>query len=245
MQQDLEDKKNEIIIEGLEKKIKDHEGTLEKKDFILQTMEGSLVEAQAEIARLNSELSMEKKNFEAKLEAEDEKNSNLRKSLKELQEKCVDFGNQCLQRLKQVFNSIGASADKFSPSVENLPETFEHIEGEVDALDEVIASRGTAAAFMKSGCTHGNIVNRPNFSLSPADLIDIPSLAQSIGNRFITQIWVKGGRKMAGDEARSHLKPVKTCACYFTFFLNSALLSYRFNMYRMTMLRNNEPKLDR
>jgi hypothetical protein len=96
MQQDLEDKKNEIIIEGLEKNIKDHEATLEKKDFVLQTTEGSLAEDQAEIARLNSELSMEKKNFEAKLEAEAEKNSNLRKSLKELQEKCVDFGNQCL-----------------------------------------------------------------------------------------------------------------------------------------------------
>jgi predicted nuclease with TOPRIM domain len=82
---------------------------------------------------------MEKKNFKAKLEAEAEKNLNLRKSLKELQEKCVDFGNQCLQRLKQVFISVGASAEKFSPSVENLPETFEHIEGEVDALDEVIA----------------------------------------------------------------------------------------------------------
>jgi hypothetical protein len=31
MQQDLEDKKNEVIIEGLEKKIKDHEATLEKR----------------------------------------------------------------------------------------------------------------------------------------------------------------------------------------------------------------------
>ena len=47
-------------------------------------MEGSLAEAQAKIARLNSELSMEKKNFKAKLEAEAEKNSNLRKSLKDL-----------------------------------------------------------------------------------------------------------------------------------------------------------------
>jgi chromosome segregation ATPase len=174
MQQDLEDKKNEVIIECLEKKIKDHEATLEKKDFVLQTMEGSLAEAQAEIARLNSELSMEKKIFEAKLEAEAKKNSNLRKSLKELQEKCVDFGNRCLQRLKQVFNSVGAGAEKFSPSVENLPKTFEHIEGEVDALDEVIAghadfcallaSRGTSVAFIKSGCEHGKIVNRPNFS---------------------------------------------------------------------------------
>jgi hypothetical protein len=143
----------------------------------------------------------------------------LQKSLKELQDKCLDFGNRCVQRLKDVFHSIGASSDKFTPSVENPPSTFEYIEGEVDALDEVIAghadfctllaSRGTATAFLKTGCTHGKIVNRPNFSLSPADLIDIPSLARSIGNRFMTQIWINGGRKMAGDEARSHLKAVR------------------------------------
>jgi chromosome segregation ATPase len=194
MQQDLEDKKNEVIIEGLEKNIKDHEAALEKKDFVLQTMEGSLVEAQAEIARLNSELSMksksfeqEKKNFKTKLEAEVEKSSNLQKSLKDLQEKCLGFGTWCIQWLKQVFNSVGASSKKFKPSVKDLPSTFDHIEGEVDALDEVIAghryfcallaSRGTAVAFMKAGCTYGNIVNRPNFSLSPADLDDITGLA--------------------------------------------------------------------
>ena len=56
MQQDLEDKKNEIIIEGLENKIKDYEAYLEKKDFLLQAMEGSLAEAQAENTRLNGEL---------------------------------------------------------------------------------------------------------------------------------------------------------------------------------------------
>jgi hypothetical protein len=142
----------------------------------------------------------------------------LQKSLKELQDKCLDFGTRCVQRLKQVFNSVGVSSEKFKPSVENLPGTFDHIEGEVDALDEVIAghgdfcallaSRGTPVAFMKAGCTHGNIVNRPNFSLSPADLNDIPGLARSIGNRFVTQIWAKGGQNLAGDEARSHLKPV-------------------------------------
>jgi hypothetical protein len=209
----------------LESKIKDHEAALEKKDFILQTMEGSLAEAQTKIARLNSELStksesfeQEKKSFDAKLKAEVEKSSNLQKSLKELQDKCLGFDNRCVQRLKQVFNSVGASSEKFEPLVEDLPDTFEHIEGEVDALDEVIArhddfcallaSRGTSVAFMKTGCTHGKIVNRPNFSLSPADLTDIPSLARSIGNRFKTQIWTKGGRNLAGDEAQSHLKPV-------------------------------------
>jgi hypothetical protein len=160
----------------------------------------------------------EKKNLETSLKTEIEKNSNLQKSLKELQEKCLNSGSRCVQRLKDVFHSIEASSDKFTPSAENLPSTLEYIEGEVDALDEVIAghvdfcallaSRGTATAFLKAGCTHGKIV-RPNFSLSPADFVDIPSLARSIGNRFMTQIWVNGGRKMAGDEARSHLKPVR------------------------------------
>jgi hypothetical protein len=244
MQQDLEDKKNEATIEDLEKKIRDHEAALEKKDFAFQSMEGSLAEAKAKIDRLNSELLLksekfeqEKKDLETKLEAEIEKSSNLEKSLKELRDKCLDFGNRCMQRLKRVFNSVGASSEKFKPSVEDLPSTFEYIEGEADALDEVIArhadfcallaSRGTATAFIKTGCTHGKIVNRPNFGLSPADLIDIPSLARSIGNRFITQIWINGGRKMAGDEARSHLKPLQNL--YSLFYLLLELCTFAYN----------------
>jgi hypothetical protein len=179
-------------------------------------MEGLLAEAQAKIARLNSELlaktenfEQEKQKFDAKFAAEVEKSSNLHKSLKEFQDKCLDFGNRCVQRLKQVFNSVGASSEKFKPSAEDLPGTFYAL----------LASWGTAVAFMKTGCTHGKIVNRPNFSLSPVDLIDIPSLARSIGNRFITQIWTKGGRNLAGDEARSHLKPVINSYLMLTFSL--------------------------
>jgi chromosome segregation ATPase len=141
MQRDLEDKKHEVIIEGLESKIKDHAAALEKKDFELQTVESLLVEAEAKIAKLNSELlsksesfKQEKKKLDAKFEAEVEKSSNLQKSLKELQDKCLDFGNRCLQRLKLVFNSVGASSEKFNPSVEDLLGTFKHIECEVDAL---------------------------------------------------------------------------------------------------------------
>jgi predicted nucleic acid-binding Zn-ribbon protein len=236
MQQDLEDEKNkatikdlenkvkdhkaalvkkDFVIQDLENKVKDHEAALEKKDFVIHSIEGSLAEAQAEIDRLNNELlikseksEQEKKNLETNLKPKIEKSSSLQKSLKKLQDKCLDFGNRCVQRLKDVFHSIGASSDKFTSSVENLPSTFEYIEGEVDALDEVIAghadfcallaSRGTATAFLKTGCTHGKIVNRPNFSLSPADLIDIPNLARSIGNKFMTQIWINGGRQCWG-----------------------------------------------
>jgi hypothetical protein len=84
MQQDLEDKKNEIIIEGLENKIKESEASLEKKDFLLQAMEGSLAEAQAENARLNRDLrqksesfEQERKSLQTKYEAEVAENTKL------------------------------------------------------------------------------------------------------------------------------------------------------------------------
>jgi ElaB/YqjD/DUF883 family membrane-anchored ribosome-binding protein len=87
MQQDFKDKKNEIIIEGLENKIKDFEASLENKDFLLQAAEGSLAEAQAENAKLSKELlnarttlkeksecfEQESKELQAKSEAEVEK----------------------------------------------------------------------------------------------------------------------------------------------------------------------------
>jgi hypothetical protein len=176
-------------------------------------------------ARLNRELlqksesfEQERKNLQTKFEAEAVENSKLKQSMKELWDICLDFGSRCVQRLKKVFNSVGASAEKFSPSVENISGTFEHIEGKVEALDEVIAghgdfcallaSRGTAVAFLKAGCTHAKIVNRPTFSISSTDLVDIPGEARSIGSRFITQIWAKGGWDLADDEAQSLLKSV-------------------------------------
>jgi chromosome segregation ATPase len=187
-------KKKDFTIQDLEMMVKEHEGALEKKDFVIQSMEGSLAEIQTENNSLKNELlqqsekfEQQKKYLEVRLKTEVDKNSILQKSFKELQEKCLSFGSRCVQRLKDVFHSVEASSAKFTPSADNLPSTLEYIEGEIDAFDEVIgghadfcalvASRGTATAFLKDGYTHGNIVNRPNFNLSASDLIDIPSLA--------------------------------------------------------------------
>jgi hypothetical protein len=156
--------------------------------------------------------------------------------LKDLHDVCLNFGSRCVQRLKEVFSSVGASSEDITPSSKDIPNTLKHIENEVDALDEVIAghgdfcallaSRGTATAFLKAGCTHAKTVNIPTFSLSPSDLIDIPSEAQSIGNRFITQIWAKGGRELAGDEARNLLKPVRNL-----YLLLALILIITFTLY--------------
>jgi chromosome segregation ATPase len=127
IQQDLEDKKHEAIIESLESKIKDQSAALEKKDFELQTTEGLLAEAEAKIAELNTKLlsqlesfEQEKQKLNAKIEAEVQKSLDLQKSLTCLQNKCLEFSNRCIQRLKQVFYSVGANSEKCNPSTEDL-----------------------------------------------------------------------------------------------------------------------------
>jgi hypothetical protein len=89
---------------------------------------------------------------------------------------------------------------------------------EIENLNEVIvghgdfcalvAARGMAAVFAKAGCNHLKTVNKPTFSLLASDLDNIPVEARCVGNRFITQIWMKGGREVAGDKARSLINKV-------------------------------------
>ena len=86
MQQDLEDKKQEVIIENLESKIKEQSAAIEKKDFELHTTEGLLAASEAKITKLNTKLLSQSENFEeekqkldAKFEAEVQKNSDLKK----------------------------------------------------------------------------------------------------------------------------------------------------------------------
>jgi hypothetical protein len=138
----------------------------------------------------------------------------------------LKFASRCVPRLKGVFSSVGASSEEIAPLAKDISDTFQHIENEVDALDEVItghgdfcallASRDTTAAFLKAGCTHAKIENKPNFSLSPLDLINIPGEARSIKNRFITQIWAKGGRELAGDKAQNLFKSVRNLYLLFS-----------------------------
>jgi hypothetical protein len=56
MQQDTEDRRNEVIIEGLEDKIKKLEDSLREKDILLQSVKGSLTEARSHNDKLNGEL---------------------------------------------------------------------------------------------------------------------------------------------------------------------------------------------
>jgi chromosome segregation ATPase len=197
MQQDVEDRKNKYVIEGFEDKIKKLEDSLKEKDSLLRSAKDSLVEARSQNEKLSRELDKarttleknsdrfdrESKALNARVEEEIEKNVKLSETITNLWVRCFDFSIQCIARLKRIFNSVGAASEEVTPCAEDIPRALEHIKKEVDVLDEVItghsdfcalvASRGTTAAFMKAGCNHVRAINRPNFGLSPSDLIDI------------------------------------------------------------------------
>jgi hypothetical protein len=233
---------------------------------LLQATEGSLAELQAENAILNEELlkaqttlkekserfEQERKELQVKSKDEADKNMRLQELLKDLQNKCSEFATRCVHRLKGIFSSIGASSEEIAPSAEDISKTFKQIENEVDALDEVItghgdfcallASRGTTAAFLKVGCTHAKTVNKPNFSLSPSDLVNILGEARSIGNRFITQIWAKGGRELARDEARKLLNSVRNLYLLFALIF---LYYHRIYLILLSVCRMAAPKVSK
>jgi hypothetical protein len=205
---------------------------LKEKDNLLHLAEGSLAEVRSQNKKLSKELEEAQKILErnsncfnreaevlnATIKVEVEKNLKLNETIKTLRNKCFTFATQCIARLKGIFNSVEAVSEEVNLSVEDIFGDLGCVEKEVDVLDEVItgnsdfcalvASREMATTFIKVGCNHVRDVNRPNFSLSPSDLVDILAEARSIGNRFITQICAKGGREMAGDEARNLLNKV-------------------------------------
>jgi DNA anti-recombination protein RmuC len=225
IQQDDEDRKNEVIVKGLEDKIKKLEDFLKEKDELLCSSKGSLAKAQAQNKKLSKELTEaqtlleetsnrfnhETESLNTTLKVEAEKNMKLSEALRTLKERCFNFASQCTSQLRSIFNSVGAASEEASLYAEDVPGALECVEKLVDILNEVItghgdfcalvASHGTTAAFVKAECNHARAVNRTNFSLSSSDLVDIPAEARSIGNRFITQIWAKGGRELARNEA--------------------------------------------
>jgi phage-related tail fiber protein len=123
------------------------------------------------------------------LKVEAEKNMKLSEALRTLKERCLNFARQCTTRLKSIFNLVGAASEEASLSAQDVPGALECVEKEADVLDEVItghgdfcalvASRGTTTAFIKAGCNHARAINRPNFSLSSSDLVDVPAKARN------------------------------------------------------------------
>jgi chromosome segregation ATPase len=120
MQQDAKDRKIEIIIEGLEDKIKKLEGSLKEKDSLLHSAEGSLAEARSQNDKLSRELDKaratldkkserfdcESRELNAKVEAKAKKNAKLSEAVTNLWDKCFGFATQCIGQLKGIVGGL-------------------------------------------------------------------------------------------------------------------------------------------
>jgi hypothetical protein len=122
-----------------------------------------------------------------KVEVEEKESSKLSKSLMVLRETCLSFLERSSARMRDIFNSVGALWGEKNYSTEDILKALDSVKKEINEVDEVmeghadfcalVASRGTATAFLKARCNHSKVVNTPNFSLTPSDLIDIPAEA--------------------------------------------------------------------
>jgi chromosome segregation ATPase len=176
LQQENEDKKNEFIINDLEKRIETLENSLKEKDSLLNIAEGSLTKARllsekqsiqiseqdARIEELNKELEKTKStlqdntsrfNHEAKVlnlkvKVNVEKNFKLCEALKTLRDKCFGFATHCSSRLRSIFNFVGATSEEANHSAKDIPKALEWIEREIDDLDEVIVGHGDFCALV-------------------------------------------------------------------------------------------------
>jgi DNA repair exonuclease SbcCD ATPase subunit len=165
MQQDDEDRKNEVIVKGLENKIKKLEDSLKEQDEFLCSAEGSLAEAQVQNKKLGKELmdgqtlleetsgrfNRESEALKMTLKVEAEKNTKLSEAFRALKERCFNFASQCTTRLKSIFNSVGALSEEASFSAEDIPRALECVEKEVDVLAEVITSHGNFCKLVDKG----------------------------------------------------------------------------------------------
>jgi archaellum component FlaC len=187
--------------------VKEHENFLAEKDSKVKAVEADLAEAHLWIKDQTVHISDQDKQLE-------EAHANLKeakicyehkvKGLKDkvkaeaklLRDTCSGFAVRCSLRLHEIFSSVGTISGEENYSVDDIPKALGFVENKINEFDEVVEGHGDFSApvvawgttniFTKARCKHLRDVNKPTFSISPADIKNIPNEARSVGNRFIT-----------------------------------------------------------
>jgi hypothetical protein len=170
----------------------------------------------AEVEGLKKKLAEMNENFEvakAKQEIGEMERSRVQKNVEELRdskERCYETSLECGKKLKNSFARVGAysSEQKF---IRGEPEgVIQWIGKEDEAFDEILSNRGDFCAFAgaqgvaaileKAGCEHVKAAAQPESIFSANDTKDPSFEASLLGERFYSDVWMKGNREMA-DEA--------------------------------------------
>ena len=117
---------------------------------------------------------------------------------------------ECAKNLKNSFSKVGAYSSEQKFIRGNPDEIIQWINGKVEAFEEVLSDRGDFCAFAgargatsileKVGCDHAKAVAQPDFAFSADDIRNPSAEATTLGGKFYSEVWLKGGWEIA-DEA--------------------------------------------
>jgi hypothetical protein len=125
-------------------------------------------------------------------------------------ENCYEISMECARNLKKSFSKVGSYSSEQKFIRGNPDEVIQWINGELEAFEEVLSNRGDFCAFAgargatsilkKVGCDHANAVAKPDFAFLDDDIRNPSAEATTLGGKFYSEVWLKGGREIA-DEA--------------------------------------------
>jgi hypothetical protein len=125
-------------------------------------------------------------------------------------EKCCEISLECAKNLKNSFAKVGAYSSEHRFIHGNPDDIIQWINGEVEAFKEVLSDRRDFCAFVgsygatsileKAGCDQAKVVDQSDFAFSFDDIRNPSAEATTLGGKFYSEIWLKGGREIA-DEA--------------------------------------------
>jgi hypothetical protein len=176
----------------------------------------------AEFENLKKKLAEKNEDFEvakSKQEISEWTCTRLQKNVDELREskeRYYEKSLDCAKKLKDSFAKMGAysSEQKF---IRGDPEgIIEWIDEEAEAFGEILSDRGDFCAFTgargvagileKTGCEHVKAATQTETVFSVDNTKDPSPEATMMGDKFYSNVWMKGGREMADEAIKKNEK---------------------------------------
>jgi hypothetical protein len=129
--------------------------------------------------------------------------------LRVAKKKCYEISMECAKNLKNSFSKVGAYSSEQKFIRGNPDEVIQWINGEVEAFEEVLSDREDFCAFVdtrgamsileKVGYDHAKVVAQPDFIFSADDIRNPSTEATTLGGKFYSKVWLKGGREITNE----------------------------------------------
>jgi hypothetical protein len=98
----------------------------------------------------------------------------------------------------------------------DLDGVIQWINGTTEAFEEILSDRGDFCAFAsargvvsvleKVDCDYAKVVVQPDFAFSAHDVRNPSAEATTLGGKFYSDVWLKGGREISDETIRKNEK---------------------------------------